>query len=129
MRQFDRPDDFDLDIRLEPARGAGVLILLPPRILADHSRPDNAPCQTDQTNCGQATCQTCAGQATCQTCQTNCAQATCHTCAGQATCQTCETCAGQNTCHTCAQYTCHDPECATGAYTRCFTHCPGCKTP
>jgi|SRR6202158_686380 len=148
MRQFDRPDDFDLDIRLEPVRRPAVLIPLPHRIRADHSRPDNAPCQTDPGSTCQTcqTCQTCdtCQQATCHTCAATCdtcpGDQTCDTCAGQATCDrtcagdTCDTCQGtcQDTCQTCDtncnQQTCNTcgQTCATcGDYT-CPGHDPGC---
>jgi len=110
MRQFDRPDDFDLDIRLELAGGAGVMIPIPQRIRADHSRPDNGPCQTDPGS-------------TCQTCETNCRQATCQTCHGH-TCETCQ----EKTCHTCQTCaTCAGPGCEpTFAQTHCYTCRSGC---
>ena len=54
-------------------------------------------CNTCNTNCGQATCATCPNQATCQTCQTQCG-----TCQSQ--CGTCHTQCG--TCVACTHATC-----------------------
>lgn len=109
-------DEFDLDIRL----GTGPVGQAVCKLTQYGTTCGPVACQTNQTKCGQQTCQTCNQQTCptclscetyCGTCKTECGQQTC----GQQTCQTCQT--------KCGQQTCNQQTCLT-----CKTDCNTCNT-